>query len=66
MRLSQFLGRTLRSDPSEAETENHKLMLRTGMIQQLSAGVYSYAPLALRSLHKIETIIREEMDTAGG
>jgi prolyl-tRNA synthetase len=66
VRLSQFLGRTLRSDPSEAETENHKLMLRTGMIQQLAAGVYSYAPLALRSLHKIETIIREEIDAAGG
>ena len=66
MRLSQFLGRTLRSDPSEAETANHKLMLRTGMIQQLAAGVYSYAPLALRSLNKIETIIREEMNAAGG
>ena len=66
MRLSQFLGRTLRSDPSEAETSNHKLMLRAGMIQQLAAGVYSYAPLAQRSLAKISKIIREEMDGAGG
>ena len=66
MRLSQFLGRTLRSDPSEAETANHKLMLRTGMIQQIAAGVYSYAPLALRSLTKISNIIREEMNAAGG
>ena len=66
MRLSQFLGRTLRSDPSEAETSNHKLMLRAGMIQQLAAGVYSYAPLAQRSLAKISKIIREEMDAAGG
>ena len=66
VRLSQFLGRTLRSDPSEAETENHKLMLRTGMIQQLATGVYSYAPLALKSLTKISNIIREEMNAAGG
>ncbi len=66
MRLSQFLGRTLRSNPSEAETDNHKLMLRTGMIQQLAAGVYSYAPLAIRSLTKIANIIREEMNAAGG
>ena len=66
MRLSQFLGRTLRSDPSEAETSNHKLMLRAGMIQQLAAGVYSYAPLAQRSLTKISNIIRQEMDAAGG
>ena len=66
MRLSHFLGKTLRSDPSEAETANHKLMLRAGMIQQLAAGVYSYAPLALRSLTKIANIIREEMDAAGG
>ena len=66
MRLSQFLSRTLRSDPSEAETSNHKLMLRAGMIQQLAAGVYSYAPLAQRSLTKISNIIRQEMDAAGG
>ena len=66
MRLSQFLGRTLRDDPAEAETQNHRLMLRTGMIQQLAAGVYSYAPLALRSLAKVADIVRDEMNAAGG
>ncbi|MDE2900169.1 MAG: proline--tRNA ligase [Chloroflexota bacterium] len=66
MRLSQFLAKTLRDDPAEAETANHRLMLRTGMIQQIAAGVYSYAPLALRSLAKVETIVREEMNAAGG
>ncbi len=66
MRLSQFLAKTLRDEPAEAETANHRLMLRTGMIQQVAAGVYSYAPLALRSLAKVETIVREEMNAAGG
>ena len=66
MRLSQLLGKTLRDDPAEAETANHRLMLRTGMIQQVAAGVYSYAPLALRSLAKVEGIIRDEMNAAGG
>ncbi len=66
MRLSQFLGKTLRDDPAEAETQNHRLMLRSGMIQQVAAGVYSYAPLAQRSLTKVANIVREEMDAAGG
>ncbi|CAI8004309.1 Proline--tRNA ligase [Geodia barretti] len=61
-----MLSRTLRSDPSEAETASHRLMLRAGLIQQVAAGVYSYLPLAWRSLKKIENIIREEMDAAGG
>jgi len=52
--------------PSEAVTVSHQLMLRSGMINQLAAGVYSYLPLAWRSLRKIENIIREEMDAAGG
>ena len=65
MRVSQFLTKTLREVPSDAETISHQLMLRAGMIQQLAAGIYSYLPLALRSLRKIETIIREEMDNVG-
>jgi prolyl-tRNA synthetase len=66
MRTSQFLSKTLRQDPVEAETTSHRLMLRAGMMMQVAAGVYAYLPPALRSLHKIERIIREEMDAAGG
>jgi prolyl-tRNA synthetase len=66
MRTSQYLSKTLREDPSEAETASHRLMLRAGMMMQVAAGVYAYLPPAVRSLHKIERIIREEMDTAGG
>ena len=66
MRMSRMFGKTLRNDPAEAELVSHRLMLRAGMIYQVSAGVYSYMPLALRSLRKIEWIIREEMDAAGG
>ena len=66
MRMSRMFGKTLRNDPAEAELASHRLMLRAGMIYQVSAGVYSYMPLALRSLQKIEQIIREEMDAAGG
>ena len=66
MRASQFLSRTLRQDPGEAETVSHRLMLRAGMMMQTAAGVYSYLPLALRSIRKVEQIIREEMDAAGG
>ena len=64
-RMSGLFGRTLREAPAEAETANHQLLLRAGLIAQLAAGVYSYLPLAWRSLRKIETIIREEMDAAG-
>lgn len=66
MRMSRMFGKTLRNDPAEAELASHRLMLRVGMIYQVSAGIYSYMPLALRSLRKIEQIIREEMDAAGG
>ena len=48
MRLSKFLARTLRGDPSEAEVPSHRLMLRAGMVHQVASGVYSYAPLAQR------------------
>ena len=66
MKFSQMVSKTLRSDPPEAETASHRLMLKAGLIHQVAAGVYSYLPLALRSLRKIETIIREEIDAAGG
>ncbi|MDP6454059.1 MAG: proline--tRNA ligase, partial [SAR202 cluster bacterium] len=66
MRVSQLFGKTLRDDPAEAELTSHKLMLKAGMIYQASAGIYGYMPLAWRSLRKIEQIIREEMDAAGG
>src|SRR3972149_1904899 len=66
MRLSQLFGKTMRQAPAEAETENHRLLLRAGLVQQLAAGVYSYLPLGWRVLRKIEQIIREEMDAAGG
>jgi prolyl-tRNA synthetase len=66
MRLSQLFGRTQREIPSEADTVSHQLLLRAGMIMQVAAGVYSYMPLGWRVLRKIENIIREEMDRAGG
>lgn len=65
MRLSKLFGKTLRNDPVESEIASHILMLRAGLIYQVSSGVYSYLPLAWRSLRKIEQIIREEMDTVG-
>ena len=66
MRLSQLFGKTLRQAPAEAETVGHQLVLRAALVQQLSAGVYSTLPLGWRVLRKIEQIIREEMDAAGG
>ena len=66
MRVSNLFGKTLRDEPAEAELASHRLMLRAGLIYQVASGVYSYMPLAWRSLRKIEQIIREEMDAAGG
>jgi prolyl-tRNA synthetase len=66
VRVSRLFGRTQREVPAEAETASHQLLLRAGMIQQVAAGVYSYLPLGWRVLRKIEGIIREEMDAAGG
>ncbi len=65
MRYSQYLLPTLKEIPSEAEVPSHQLMLRAGMIRKLAAGIYSYLPFGLRSLRKVETIIREEMNRAG-
>lgn len=65
MRLSKMLLPTLREVPAEAEIPSHQLMLRAGMIRRLAAGIYSYLPLGLRSVRKVEQIVREEMDAAG-
>lgn len=66
MRFSKLFGKTLRQAPAEAEIISHQLLLRAGMIAQEAAGIYSYLPLGWRVLKKIENIIREEMDKAGG
>ena len=66
MRLSRLFGKTQREVPSEADTASHRLLLRAGMLRQLTAGVYCYLPLAWRVLRKIEDIIRDEMNKAGG
>ena len=66
MRFTKLVTKTLRSDPPEAETPSHRLMLKAGLLYQVASGVYAYLPLAWRSLRKIEAIIREEMDAAGG
>jgi prolyl-tRNA synthetase len=65
MRLSHYLVPTIKEMPAEAETLSHRLMLRAGLIRQLTAGVYCYLPLGWRALRKIEQIIREEMDAIG-
>ena len=65
MRASQFFISTLKEAPSDAEVVSHKLMLRAGMIKRLAAGIYSYMPMGLRVIRKIEAIIREEMNRAG-
>ncbi|MCH8066921.1 MAG: proline--tRNA ligase, partial [Chloroflexi bacterium] len=66
MRFSHLFSRTLRDAPAEAETPSHQLLLRAGLVQQLAAGIYSFLPLGWRALRKIEQVIREEMDAAGG
>lgn len=66
MRISKLLSKTQKEIPAEADTISHQYLLRGGMIQQTAAGVYSYLPVAWRSLQKIENIIRDEVDKAGG
>ncbi len=65
MRLTDFPLRTFKEVPAEAEVISHQLMLRAGLIRRLASGLYSWLPLGLRVLHKVEAIIREEMDRAG-
>lgn len=66
MRFSNLFSKTLKEIPAEADSISHQLLIRAGMIQQVATGVYSYLPLGWRVLRKIEQIIREEMDRAGG
>lgn len=66
MKMSNLYAPTLREVPAEAEVPSHQLMLRAGMIRKAAGGVYSYLPLAWRTLRKIEQIVREEMDAKGG
>lgn len=65
MRASQFLLNTLKETPADAELISHQLMLRSGMIRRLASGLYSWMPLGLRVLQKVEAIVREEMNRAG-
>jgi prolyl-tRNA synthetase len=65
MRLSRYPINTAKETPSEAEVMSHKLMLRAGLIRRLAAGIYTFLPMGLRTLRKVERIIREEMDRAG-
>ncbi len=66
MRMSQLFSQTLREAPAGVEVASHQLLVRAGFIRQLAAGVFSYLPLARRSLARIETILREEMNGIGG
>ena len=66
MRMSQLFSQTLREAPADAEVASHQLLLRAGYIRQLASGIFSYLPLARRSMDKIENIIRDEMDKIGG
>ena len=65
MLISQLISKTLREDPVEAETDSHRLLLKSGMIYQVASGIYAFLPLAYRSIRKIEQLIREEMDSTG-
>jgi len=65
MRLSQYPFATLKEVPADAEVISHQLMLRSGMIRRLAAGLYTWLPIGLRTLKKVERILREEMDRAG-
>ena len=65
MKASQFFISTLKEAPSDAEITSHRLMMRAGMIKRLGAGIYSYMPMGLRVIRKVEAIIREEMNRAG-
>ena len=66
MRASNLYAPTLRNTPAEAEIASHQLMYRAGMIRKTAGGMYTFLPLAWRTIRKIEQIIREEMDAAGG
>ena len=66
LRMSTLFVRTLREDPADAEVPSHRLLVRAGYIRRAAPGIYTWLPLGLRVLRKIETIIRDEMDAIGG
>ncbi len=66
MRLSEYFLSTLKEIPKDADTVSHQLMIRAGMIRKLASGIYEFLPFGLRALRKVENIIRDEMDKAGG
>ncbi|HOT05613.1 MAG TPA: hypothetical protein PK171_05185, partial [Atribacter sp.] len=66
MKMSALFAPTLKENPAEAEVISHSLMLRAGMIRQLSSGIYNILPLGLRSLEKIMNIVRRELNRADG
>jgi prolyl-tRNA synthetase len=65
MRLSQFHLRTVKETPADAEIVSHQLMLKAGMVRKLAAGLYTWSPLGLRVLRKVEAVVRQEMDRSG-
>ena len=65
MRWTQALIPTLKETPADAEILSHKLLLRAGLIRKLTGGLYTFLPVGLRALRKVEQIVREEMDRAG-
>jgi prolyl-tRNA synthetase len=65
MKATQFFISTLKEAPADAEVVSHQLMMRAGFIKRLGAGIYSYMPMGLRVIRKVESIIREEMNRAG-
>jgi prolyl-tRNA synthetase len=66
MRMSQLFLRTLRDDPADAEVDSHRLLVRGGYVRRVASGIYSWLPLGYRVLRRVEQIVREEMDAAGG
>jgi prolyl-tRNA synthetase len=65
MRASRFFISTLKEAPSDAEIVSHKLMMRAGMIKRLGSGIYTYMPMGLKVIRKVEAIVREEMNKSG-
>ncbi|NLH70340.1 MAG: proline--tRNA ligase, partial [Brooklawnia sp.] len=64
-RMSELFVRTLREDPADAEVPSHRWLVRAGYIRRVAPGIYSWLPLGLRVYHKVEQIVREEMDAIG-
>src|SRR6201987_3338516 len=65
MKASRFFIGTLKEAPADAEVVSHKLMVRAGMIRRIAGGIYNYLPVGLRSIRKVEAVVREEMNRAG-